>query len=114
MSANCPGQLLYIQRIENQAYISLARADLVHTEWEFCPSTPAAILFTVLFALTTSAHLGQAIFYRKPYCWVIVGSGFIQTLNYVFRIVSIKIPDNLGLYTAWFVLILASYYTPPN
>ncbi|KAE9374872.1 hypothetical protein N431DRAFT_533814 [Stipitochalara longipes BDJ] len=84
MSASCP-----------------ARADLVHTNWDFCPSTPAAIIFTVLFALTTSAHLWQAIFYKKTYCWVIVGSGLAQTLNYIFRIISIKDPDSLSMYTAW-------------
>jgi hypothetical protein len=100
----------YKQDIENQAYFSSARADPVHTEWTFCPSTPAAILFTMLFALTTCTHLAQAIFYKKIYCWVIVCSGFIQTLNFIFRIVSIQNPNSLGPYTAWFVLILASHY----
>jgi hypothetical protein len=98
------------QGIENQAYLSSARADPVHTVWEFCPSTPAAILFTVLFALTTFAHLLQAVFYKKTYCWVVIGSGLLQTLNYIFRIVSIKSPNSLGPYTAWFVLILASHF----
>ncbi|RDW65136.1 hypothetical protein BP6252_10787 [Coleophoma cylindrospora] len=85
MSGNCP-----------------ARADKVNTVWAFCPSTPAAILFTVLFALTTLAHLSQAIFYRKRYCWVIIGSGLIQTTNYIFRIISIIAP----LFTNAFVYMV--------
>lgn len=86
----------------------LARADPIHTLWNFCPSTAAAILFTILFALVTLAHLGQAILYRKTYCWVIVGSGLVQTVNYIFRIVSINNPNTLWPYAAWFVLILVT------
>jgi hypothetical protein len=73
-----------------------------------CPSTPAAILFTVLFALTTVLHLSQAIYYKKIYCWVIVGSAFTQTINYICRIISIKHPNTLSPYAAWFVIILTS------
>ncbi|KFY11795.1 hypothetical protein V492_04258 [Pseudogymnoascus sp. VKM F-4246] len=83
-----------------------AVADLDRTNWAFCPSTPPAIVFTVLFALTTIAHLSQAIFYKKAYCWVIVGSGLIQTVNYICRIISIKNPNTLGPYAAWFILML--------
>ncbi|KFY78699.1 hypothetical protein V499_02192 [Pseudogymnoascus sp. VKM F-103] len=61
-----------------------ALADLDRTNWAFCPSTPPAIVFTVLFAITTFAHLSQAIFYKKAYCWVIVGSAFIQTIAPLF------------------------------
>ncbi|OBT43661.1 hypothetical protein VE00_05239 [Pseudogymnoascus sp. WSF 3629] len=72
-----------------------ALADLDRTNWAFCPLTPPAIVFTVLFALTTFAHLSQAIFYKKAYCWVIVGSGLIQTVNYVCRVISITNPNTL-------------------
>lgn len=71
---------------------------------------PAAILFTILFALTTCEHLLQAVFYKKTYCWVIVVSGLAQTVNYICRIISIKNPNSLGPYAAWFVLILVSYF----
>ncbi|TVY16682.1 Sphingoid long-chain base transporter RSB1 [Lachnellula arida] len=72
-----------------------ARADPVNTNWNFCPSTAAAWLFFILFALTTCAHLVQGIWHRKSYCWVIVCSGALQTVNYVFRIISIKNPTSL-------------------
>jgi hypothetical protein len=71
---------------------------------------PAAILFTILFALTTIAHLLQALYYKKIYCWVIVGSALAQTINYICRIVSIKNPNDLGPYAAWFVIILVSQH----
>lgn len=95
-----------------QAYIFPALADPDRTEWSLCPSTPAAILFTVLFALVTLAHLWQAIHYRKLYCWVIVGSALSQTICYICRIISIKNPNALGPYAAWFVIILVSRYHP--
>ena len=95
--------------MKHEADFSAARADLVNTEWDFCPSTPAAILFAVLFALSTLVHLAQGILYKKLYSWVIVCSGLAQTLNFIFRVISIKNPTNLGDYTAWFVLVLASY-----
>ncbi|KAH6879318.1 RTA1 like protein-domain-containing protein [Alternaria rosae] len=83
-----------------------ALADPAHTEWSLCPSIPAAILFTILFALTTVAHMLQALHYKKIYCWVIVGSALAQTINYVCRIFSIQKPNDLGPYAAWFVIIL--------
>lgn len=95
--------------IENRTHTSLALADPLHTDWSLCPSMPAAILFTILFALTTCEHLLQALFYRKAYCWVIVVSGLAQTVNYIFRVISINNPNSLGPYATWFVLILVSH-----
>ena len=93
---------------QNLADTSSALADPNLTEWLLCPSTPAAILFTVLFALTTATHLAQAIYYKKTYCVVIVFSTFAQIINYICRIVSIKNPNSLPPYAAWFVIILVS------
>ncbi len=77
-------------------------------EWSFSPSLGASVLFLTLFLLTTLIHLAQAIFYRKPYCAVIVISGFAQTLTYIFRTISVKNPDSFNDYAAWFVVILIS------
>jgi hypothetical protein len=60
------------------------------------------------FLVTTLAHTFQAIKHRKSFCWVIIMSCLWQTLAYVFRVLSIKNPDNLPLYALWFVLILVS------
>lgn len=74
--------------------------------WTFCPSIGAAYLLTVLFGLTTLAHIAQAILHRKLYCWVIAMSGTIQTVTYIFRVLSILNPASYDDYAAWFVLIL--------
>jgi hypothetical protein len=76
--------------------------------WSFCPSVNAAYVLTVLFAITTLVHLIQAIVYKKIYCWVITMSGIWQTVNYIFRILSIQNPASYGDYAAWFILILVS------
>ncbi|PWY73125.1 hypothetical protein BO94DRAFT_607609 [Aspergillus sclerotioniger CBS 115572] len=77
-----------------------------NTMWDFCPSLAASYLFTILFALTTLAHIAQAILHRKSYCWVIAMSGLIQTVTYIFRVLSILNPASYTDYAAWFVLIL--------
>jgi len=74
--------------------------------WPICASLGASVLFTILFGLSTIAHLLQAIRYRKGYCWVIVLSAFIQTLCYFFRTLSIVNYTVYNYYVIWFVLIL--------
>lgn len=83
-----------------------ALADEENTTWTFCPSTGAAYLFAILFALTTAGHVAQAIIYRKGYSWVIIVSALLQTVNYIFRVVSIKNPTSDAPAIIWFVLIL--------
>ena len=78
-----------------------------NSKWpHMCPQLGPAYLFAVLFALTSVAHLTQAILHRKAYCWVITMSALWQTFAYVFRILSIQYVDNLGFYITWFILIL--------
>lgn len=76
------------------------------TMWSFCPSIAAAYLFIVSFGLTTISHIVQAVVHRKFYCWVIAMSGTIQTLTYIFRVLSILNPASYAVYAVWFVLIL--------
>ncbi|KAJ6589219.1 RTA1 like protein-domain-containing protein [Mycena capillaripes] len=45
----------------------------------YCPSFPAAVLFSALFGLTTLVHLVQAFHYRKKFCWVIIMAGMWET-----------------------------------
>lgn len=79
-----------------------------NTLWSFCPSIAPSILFIVLFALTLITHVGQAVYYRKPYSWVIIMSALWQTLTYIFRTLSIQNPASYDNYVAWFVLILVA------
>ena len=74
--------------------------------------TPANIgvsyFFAVLFALLVIAHTTQAIIYRKAYSLVIIISATLQTLVFVFRILSIQNPASDLWYTLWFVIILVA------
>lgn len=76
--------------------------------WPFCPSIAPAYLFAVLFGLTTLFHIAQAILHRKFYCWVIAMSGAMQTVTYIFRILSILSPASYSYYATWFILILVA------
>ena len=78
------------------------------TLWSFCPSVAAAYAFAIFFGLTFIAHVAQGIYYRKVYTWVIAMSTLWQLVAYIFRIISIGTPTNLGNYAAWFVLILVA------
>ncbi|KAJ7139035.1 RTA1 like protein-domain-containing protein [Mycena epipterygia] len=55
----------------------------------YCPSFPAAVLFSVLFGLTTLAHIIQAIHYRKKFCWVVIMAGGWETAGLVLRVFSV-------------------------
>ncbi|KAJ7159967.1 RTA1 like protein-domain-containing protein [Mycena crocata] len=55
----------------------------------YCPSFPAAVIFSVLFAVTTVAHIVQAIHYRKSFCWVIIMAGIWETAGLVLRVLSV-------------------------
>ncbi|KAF7369422.1 RTA1-domain-containing protein [Mycena venus] len=55
----------------------------------YCPSFPAAVLFSALFGLTTLAHLVQAVHYRKRFCWVIIMAASWETAGLVLRVFSV-------------------------
>ncbi|KIW23697.1 uncharacterized protein PV07_11876 [Cladophialophora immunda] len=74
--------------------------------WSYCPSFSAAILFTVLFGITTCAHILQAIIYRKPFAMVLIMGALWETGGYVARIYSIENQLSSGIYTAQLLLIL--------
>ncbi|KAJ7336102.1 hypothetical protein DFH08DRAFT_706401, partial [Mycena albidolilacea] len=50
---------------------------------------PAAVIFSVLFGLTTLAHIVQAGHYRKKFCWVIIVAGLWETGGLVLRVFSV-------------------------
>ncbi|KAJ7320867.1 RTA1 like protein-domain-containing protein, partial [Mycena albidolilacea] len=55
----------------------------------YCPSFPAAVIFSALFGLTTLGHLIQAIHYRKRFCWVIIMAGIWETSGLILRVFSV-------------------------
>jgi hypothetical protein len=74
--------------------------------WIYCPSKAGAYVMTIVFALTTFAHIAQAFIHRKPYTMVIIIAGILQTLSYIMRIFSIENPTSLGFYAISLVLVL--------
>jgi len=76
-----------------------------------CPNTGAAYFFAILFGLTSITHIIQMFWSRKPYSWVVVASALLQTVAYIFRILSIKNYTNSTFYSIWFILMMVSPIT---
>ncbi|KAJ7654797.1 RTA1 like protein-domain-containing protein [Mycena rosella] len=60
----------------------------------YCPSFPAAVLFSALFGLTLITHFIQAIHYRKRFCWVIIMAAFWETAGLILRVFSVLNPTS--------------------
>jgi hypothetical protein len=85
---------------------SPAALDDPSNQWKYCPSVPAAIIFFVLFGVTTLFHIYQAFKHRKAFCWVIIMGGLWETCSYAFRILSARNPTHKASYDASFLLVL--------
>ena len=77
-----------------------------NSEWNYCPSYTAAILFICLFGLTTLTHTLQAILHKKPVAWVIIMGGCWETAGYIFRTLGVEHQLNSTYATAQLLLIL--------
>lgn len=56
-----------------------------------CPKIAPTIIFTVLFTITASYHLYQAITYRKRFCWVLIMGNMWELIGMVTRLSTIKV-----------------------
>jgi hypothetical protein len=72
----------------------------------YCPSFPAAILFSVLFGLTTIVHLIQAIHYGKRFLWVCIMAAIWETGGLVLRSLAVLHPTSETFGTTSQLLIL--------
>ncbi|KAJ6106570.1 hypothetical protein N7512_010087 [Penicillium capsulatum] len=73
----------------------------------YAPSFGAAILFCVLFGLTTMAHLFQAVQYKKRFCWVVIMGALWELIAFVFRALLARRQNNSNyeqVYTIFFLL----------
>ena len=77
-----------------------------NSQWNYCPSFGAAILFSCLFGITTIIHLIQAIVHKKSFAWVIIMAAAWETAGYIFRILSVESQLNSTDATAQQLLIL--------
>ncbi|MCJ1357595.1 MAG: hypothetical protein MMC33_007591 [Icmadophila ericetorum] len=65
--------------------------------YEFYPSFGAALLFSILFGALTIAHIAQAVHYKKGFCWVIIVGSLWETGSFVFRTLSTRDQQSIGL-----------------
>ncbi|KAL0568149.1 hypothetical protein V5O48_013843 [Marasmius crinis-equi] len=67
--------------------IHLLPTDLDDPDFPFayCPNLAPAVVFCLLFALSTGLHIYQAIHYRKRFCWVIITAGATETVSFAMR-----------------------------
>ncbi|KAJ6452268.1 RTA1 domain-containing protein, partial [Mycena sanguinolenta] len=72
----------------------------------YCPSLPAAILFSALFGLTAIAHFIQAIHYRKGFCWAIIMGGLWETAGLILRVYNVMNTTSLAYQIPSQLLIL--------
>ncbi|KAK9365329.1 RTA1 like protein-domain-containing protein [Lipomyces kononenkoae] len=72
----------------------------------YCPSWPAAMAFTVLFAVTTLIHIIQASYYRKTFLWVLIMGAIWELIAAASRMASIQNPTNKNSYEVSFVFLV--------
>lgn len=74
--------------------------------WPYYPSFGAAVLFSVLFGISTVLHVFQASIYRKKFCWVIIVAGCWETAGFILRTIATRNQLSLGVYMPEELLIL--------
>ncbi|RDW57700.1 hypothetical protein BP5796_12501 [Coleophoma crateriformis] len=86
----------------------MVSCDLKNPDYGFnyCPSLPAAILFTVLYGLAVIGHIFLAYKYRKPFCWVLIMGGTWEFISILTRVVLIFSPYNQPLSNVSFVFLV--------
>ncbi|EFE37728.1 RTA1 domain protein, putative [Trichophyton verrucosum HKI 0517] len=58
--------------------------------WQYCPTFAPAVLFAVLFFLTTGSHIMQAFTFKKTFSWVIIVGGAWEAIAYGLRAAGAK------------------------
>nr|GAT50107.1 predicted protein [Mycena chlorophos] len=75
----------------------------------YCPSFPAADLFTALFLLSTLLHIYQAFFstHRKHFCWILIMGGAWELIGLTSRIAAIVniTSQNPAIVSVLFILL---------
>lgn len=74
--------------------------------WNYNPSFPAAIAFSVLFGALLIAHLAQAIQYKKSFCWVITMAALWEFGSYGTRAAGTRNQQSSTLATVSQILVL--------
>lgn len=80
--------------------------DACNAYYAFYPSFEWNLVFAVLFGLTTIAHFGQAIHFRKRFCWVVIMGALWECLAFILRARGARDQQNLGLVVGASLLLL--------
>ncbi|KAJ6080925.1 hypothetical protein N7499_005799 [Penicillium canescens] len=72
----------------------------------YIPSFAAAILFCVLYGLTTIMHTVQAFIYKKPYAWVISMGSAWELVAFIFRALQTRHQNNENYATIFTIFFL--------
>lgn len=83
-------------------------ADACNALWVYFPNFAAAVAFSILFGILTIAHLGQAVFYRNGFCWVLIMAALWETGAYAFRALGSKNQQSSGIATVAQILVLVA------
>ena len=76
------------------------------SQWLYCPSATAAVLFSALFGVTTSVHCLQAALYHKTFAIVGIAGAVWETCGYVFRTLSVHDQLNPAYFDVQQLLLL--------
>lgn len=78
-----------------------------NANYNYYPSFAAAIIFTVIFGLTTSVHIYQAFAYKKfRLCWTLLMGAAWELSSFAIRSVSTRNQQNSALATVSQILVL--------
>jgi hypothetical protein len=78
-----------------------------NANYNYDPSFPTAIIFTILFGLTLGAHIYQAILYKKVrLCWVVIMCAAWEFFSFALRSAGAKNQQSTALAFASQILVL--------
>ncbi|KIX10031.1 uncharacterized protein Z518_01112 [Rhinocladiella mackenziei CBS 650.93] len=104
--SNLFDKVLHYQDRSNMKCDLVAAREDDSIAWVYCPSFGAAVLFAVLFGLSTILHIIQAVNFRKKFCWVIIMAGLWETAGFAVRSYSAKQFRGLGHFIPQQLLII--------
>ncbi|KAM0503202.1 hypothetical protein ACHAP8_003244 [Fusarium lateritium] len=80
--------------------------DACNSNYFFDPSFAANLAFCVLFGLTTTTHLVQAILFKKRFCWVAIMGAAWETIAFAFKTIGSRDQQNIAYLTLGQILFL--------
>ncbi|KAL2074073.1 hypothetical protein VTL71DRAFT_7851 [Oculimacula yallundae] len=67
--------------------------------WSYYPSFIAAVVTAAIFGVITIVHVGEAIYFKTAYAWVISVGLFWECIGFIFRALSARNQQSAGILT---------------